>query len=1319
MLFENSENNKKRKVQDVYPSVDATPVYDGVDNVFGNDSFHITPEWDAAKRRTARKLDNLRMPVDNKVSQNRFKSSFGNYMVPKDTPERHRKNYALSEEALDGVVGDYYNSTLKGNFEKKRKESKKRGRDEYMSYASVPGADPVDAFRASMRADDPMRVVDETMRDVDDETLAREVAPLASYGGYDADEYVEKFVKPSLRNRMVGEYIKENTPKSSAEYVMRSALDNSLMGKMGAMGMNIDKSARNNRMLATEGVANYDSRRVEDFAAGVGSLLIDSPVFSGLGSAASSAVGRVTSKATERLAETVLSRYKGKLVSKEFADAVAGKVIKDRLKSRILQSSATQGLTLGGYDIANSVADDILYNGTVNIGKAAGSFTKGFATGAAVGTVGTALKARSKGLTGGKRLLSSAGVLSAESAVFTAGTELEKLAHGVEVTPVDLVNDFAGSAATLLTMRMSHWVPKGAMQKLNADGRVKEEFRLSNSERQELREQNVDPEGFMSVLEKELRMPSLGSANAKRLKEDYAMLMTNDKLSASAKSKLMYLVENKVTSTPPAVFDYHVEKNADGMWNVMMYDAGGKLLEKLSFQTPSRVKSHLILQRGGIRKNRIAHYERELTSDVDSQNFLNQAGLYAKESGVDADMVAEAMYKTARNERLNEMEYKIMYDIARRSSANESQMNRYLAEARREIEERYNLGRGALSYVVDKRFIECSERENKALDEYEALVRSAVERTKGLPAVLPGNETSVEAPSRKVADRNSEYQEYMRAQERRHEEEAAPKPVVNRRYDRLVYEIPANKAGKVWNMRGNDITEDTVKEYEKHGKKLAEKFGGDVVFITDEHQIEVPDRNDYDGVVDYNNRLNALGWVNKGKVYINLPNIKDMAELENTIVHEVVGHAGLKKVFGNYMYDFLEEVYKTADGSVLSGIKKVENSYRNSDMYTVTEEYLARLSEKAYPNAQERSLLVKFKDFIRGMLVRGNLYKSKYRRVSEKDLQSILEAHTRSVLNGKERANHRREVFNRFASANLKEEGYYDRDAYVRDKTEMASQESFSKFVPEKLIGAKYLVNYPYYPEDVRKEIVKYSKMSDKELREQSDAVNYRFKNGRNDESEQYAKSFMSLEERLMKRYNRAQEYISLVDEIRKSAPLFDNDAHIARAFKSEFGVDMKSFKSMYPTYDDFLLHKLTGKRYPPVVRRVSEDVPREQHGAIKELDDLKKFFTGPLDVINGAAKEARTKEPVKSEKTPDPSDKGKLTPFEVFKLKRAVEDFAKTMLEEAEHENKVSEDPYGYEEYQEKERERLQHIKEEADEYRRKYEDTDDDDIQSDYLKN
>ena len=1317
MLFENSNNNKKQK-QNIYTAMNETPSLGSFDNGFENDNLHITPEWDAMKRRTSSKLDYLTTPLDSNASESRFKNSFGNYMMPKDTPERHRRNYALSNEALDDVVGDYYNNTLKDNFEKRRKESKKRGRDEYMNYASVPGANPVDAFKASMRADDPMRVVDETMNEVNDEELLKQVAPLASYGGYDAEEYVDKFVKPSLRNRMVGEYVNENTPKSGTEYVMRSAFDNSLMGKMGAMGMNLDKSARDNRMIANEGVANYDSKRVEDFAAGVGSLLIDSPIFSGLGSAASSAVGRLTSKATEKLASTVLSRYTGRLVSKGFANAVAGKVIKDRLKNRILQSATTQGLTLGGYDIANSVADDILYNGTVNLGKAAGSFAKGFATGAAVGAVGTALKARSKGLTGGKKLLSSAGVLSAESAVFTAGTELDKLAHGVEITPVDLVNDFGGSAATLLTMRMAHWQPKGAKEKLNADGKLKEEFQLSNSERQELREQNVDPEGFVNMLEKELRMPSLDSTNARLLKDNYTKLMANENLSASAKSKLMYLVENKITSTPPVVVDYKVDKSSKGIWSIRMLDAGGKLVEKLRFPTASSAKSHLILQRGGIRKNRIAYYERELTSDTDSRNFLHEAGLYVKENGVDADVVAEAMYKSARKEPLNNWEQRIMHDIMQRSLNNESQINKSLAEARRDIEKRYNLDRGTLAYAVDKRFIECTEKENKALDEYENFVRNEVKKVNERTSA-PGNEILMEDFLSNAENRNREVEEYKRAQEKKYEGQGGSASVAKRVKEKLIYKVPEIEAGKVWNARGNDITEDRVKEYEGYGKKLAEKFGSDIVFITDEHQIDTPNKNDHNGLVDYNNRLHALGWVDKGKVYINLPNIKDVAELEKTIVHEVVGHVGLKKVFGNYMYDFLEEVYKTADGSVLSGINKLKGTYKNFDMYTVTEEYLAHLAEKAYPNAQERRLLVKFKDFVRGMLVRSNLYKSKYRRISEEDLRSILEAHTRSVLNKKERDNHRKEVFNRFASANIEGDGYYNRDAYVRDKTEMAAKESFSRFVPEKLIGAKYMVNYPYYPEDVRAEIVEKSKMSDKQLREQAETTNYRFDRDENGERDEYARSFMSLEERLQKRYKRAQEYIDLVDDVRKSVPLFDNDEHIAKAFKREFGVDMKSFRSMYPTYDDFLLHKLTGKRYPHVVNVEKEELSNKQQPAIKELDDLKKYFTGPLDVINRVRNGNSSKEPVKSPKIPEHSGKPKLTPYEIIKLQNAIKDFRKTLLEDAVREKKMESDPYGYEAYREKERERREFIKKEADEYRRKYENTDDEDVPSDYLNN
>ena len=51
----------------------------------------------------------------------------------------------------------------------------------------------------------------------------------------------------------------------------------------------------------------------------------------------------------------------------------------------------------------------------------------------------------------------------------------------------------------------------------------------------------------------------------------------------------------------------------------------------------------------------------------------------------------------------------------------------------------------------------------------------------------------------------------------------------------------------------------------------------------------------------------------------------------------------------------------------------------------------------------------------------------------------------------------------------------------------------------------------------------------------------------------------------------------------------------------------------------------------------------------------------------------------------------------------------------------KEPKDPYGYESYSEKERARRQFMKEEADEYRRKYEkeDATDKDVPSDYLNN
>lgn len=1340
MLFENSYNKKEKSKNSIpFPSANETQQSGTFENEYDNEK-QFTPEWNVMKERTRRKLDYLATPIDEQESIARFNNSFNEYMLPKDTPERHRKNYALSNEALDDIVSGYYNGALKPEFEKNREKSKKEGDDEYLRYTTVPGADPVNAYKASVAADDPMRVVENTMAGIDDEELMDKVAPLASYGGYNTKEYVDNFVKPSLRNRMIGEYVKENTPKSSAEYLIRSSLDNSLMGKMGAIGMNANKGARNNRMIASEGMANYRSNRLEDFAAGIGGLLVDMPIFSGLGSLSSSIVGRSTAKASEKLANTVLSRYSDKVVSKDFANAVADKVIKERLKSRIVQSAATQGLTLGGYDVANSVADDILYDQDVDMGKTIGAFARGFATGAAVGTTGTALKARTKGLTGGKKLLSSAGVLSAESAVFTAGTEFDKLAHGIKIEPIDLLNDFGESTATLLTMRLANWRPKGAMQKLNANGKLKSELEFSKSEKQEFREMNIDPQGFVTMLEKELRMPSLGSSDAKLLKESYATLMSNKNLSASAKSKLMYLVENKITSTPPVVFDYDVEQTGNGKWRIKMLDAGGRVVENLEFPNAGNAKSHLILQRGGIRKNRIAHYERELTSGNDSENFLHEAGVYAKEQGISADKVAEAMYKAAKKEQLDNVEHMIMEDITERSMHYESQINKVLSNARHDIEQRYNLDRGTLSYAVDKRFIDCSSAENKALDEYEAFVRTEFEKVKNRENDKNIFDKDDKQTYSNEENKRNELQEYQDTQKKKHFDQGTNVSVPSVRMN-VIRNIPEMKPGYVWNIYGRNISEETIKDYEKRGKELAKSLGYDIEFITDEHQIKVPETDNANDLADYKNQLRASGWVNRGKVVINLPNIKDYADLESTIVHEVVGHVGLKKVFGNYMYDFLEDVYKTADGTVRNGIKKMEDKYGKDNIYNATEEYLVSLIEKAYPNAQERNVLIRFKDFIKSMLVRGNIYKSKYRRVSEDELQSIMKAHSRSMLNKKERGNHRKEVFNRFASAHLNEDGYYDHEAYARDKTEKVKDRSFTKYTPTAFYDAKFNVNYPYFPEEAREEIRKKSRMTDQELRMLSEMYNYRLdgekeiaenpggeykeERGRNVE-DAVSHYMLELENRLSKRYKTAQKYIAFLDEVHKKAPFFDNDAQIERVFEREYGVDMSTFKRMFPTYDDFLFYKLTGNKGTDNASKLSDSehipadskervrIPNSRYTVINSMGDLNKYFTGPLDIIENAVMDSDT--PLKQNK----SENSRLTPGELAELDNALDGYTKMLLRGMIN-GKKSNDPYGYESYSAKERARREFMKKEADEYRKKYENENrsDEEASSGYMNN
>lgn len=1006
---------------------------------YGSFSKEINPEVragamaDVAGVKSRLQRYGTETPDEDGVSQ-RFKSTFHDIVAPKQTPERRMRQYAQSDAALDAVLDDDFSKDMKQRLDKNRQASQNEINSDYIRNTSVVGANPEMTFNISLKAHDPLKDVEKTIVETDYEKLAENLAPIVKHGGYDMQEYVNERAVPAMYEKLLDEIIEDEVPKSSAEYILRSSIGNSLTGKAALLGKNLLTGNIADTQLQSEALGRYNPGFFEDVFSGVGSLLVDGPVFSSMGSLGMHAMGKVTGLLTKRLSTRILASKLGEGMTTATATQLAERLITRKLAHKILVSSGTQGITLGGYDAMNSVVDDLLAQNDVSMGKAAGSFGKGLLTGAVLGAVGTPLRESAKGLTGAKKMLASSGVLSAESAIFTAGTEIEKLKHDIDIAPIDLMEDFAKSTATLILMKMAHWRPKGADIKLDAKGKLKEGFALSNSEKAELRELNVNPEQLMAAIEAELKLPSFGGERARFIKEAYSKLMTDERLSASAKSKLLFLVDNRITTTPPLAFDYDVKQRDDNKWNVITYNPAGKVVSDELFDHAGNARSYMMVNRAMIRRNRIVLFETELTGGFRSENFLRQAGLYAREKNRNIDDIAVAIYKKCTGEELAPGEKVIVDEILERASYEEAGMVQMLYDVRRKIEKRHGLDEGSMMLAINKHFYNLTEKQNNALDEYEKVVRDEVDRLKkgterrravrllkeGLTSEYFGM-SNEEVKEREIEDYHNWVAERDADRVGLKQESYTPGP------PRLMYIPPEDNSGYVWSFGEAKNTKEDIAAYSKRADEMGERLGVKLNYIFDEREIVRPDPEDYRAVVEYNNQIVASGWLNKEKVFINLPNAKNMQDLEKTVLHEVVGHKGLLNVFGEHLYDFMEDVFRKASPEVLRGINKIKHKYKSVDNYTLIEEYLAYLAESVSLEPAERSLYVKVKDYIKSLLIRMNLYTGSNRQISEAELIRIMQRHCEYMQRGVAPQEYIKEVFGDFKSAHFNENTYHNR----------------------------------------------------------------------------------------------------------------------------------------------------------------------------------------------------------------------------------------------------------------------------------------------------
>lgn len=133
---------------------------------------------------------------------------------------------------------------------------------------------------------------------------------------------------------------------------------------------------------------------------------------------------------------------------------------------------------------------------------------------------------------------------------------------------------------------------------------------------------------------------------------------------------------------------------------------------------------------------------------------------------------------------------------------------------------------------------------------------------------------------------------------------------------------------------------------ESHIEKVAQKTGAKVNMVSSVDEIT---NKAAKAAIDEGRKI--TGWYDEktGEVHLYMPNIHDRYTAEKTIWHEVVGHKGMRELFGDERFDkYLREVWYDLDKPENAALKKLvdeERKFNPLNIYDAIEEGIARLAE--------------------------------------------------------------------------------------------------------------------------------------------------------------------------------------------------------------------------------------------------------------------------------------------------------------------------------------------------------------------------------------
>jgi hypothetical protein len=145
---------------------------------------------------------------------------------------------------------------------------------------------------------------------------------------------------------------------------------------------------------------------------------------------------------------------------------------------------------------------------------------------------------------------------------------------------------------------------------------------------------------------------------------------------------------------------------------------------------------------------------------------------------------------------------------------------------------------------------------------------------------------------------------------------------------------------------GEELSDSPSSAVNNYIERIAKKTGGKVKMVSSVDEITNKAAKD---AIEEGRKI--TGWYDEktGEVHLYMPNIHDRYTAEKTIWHEVVGHKGMRELFGDERFDkFLRDVWYDLDKPENAALKKLvdeERKYNPLNIYDAIEEGIARLAE--------------------------------------------------------------------------------------------------------------------------------------------------------------------------------------------------------------------------------------------------------------------------------------------------------------------------------------------------------------------------------------